>query len=265
MATPEAASTDRRPWMVALSAAFVLAIALAAFFVGRATDDDEASTATTTTSTPATATSPTTPTTSRPTTTSTSGAGTTTTQPPVIDTSTAVWPVAGSGTTYDDPVEAARGFAVDLLGFRDPVLGAFQAGDSRSGEVELRPVANGPVTTVFVRQLSGSDDWWVLGAATANIQVTAPEALQVITSPVALAGTSTAFEAQVTVLLYEDGTDEPIGTGYVMGGSMGDVAPFTGSLDFRTPSAEHGALVLLTQSMQDGSTWEASVLRVGLG
>jgi hypothetical protein len=181
------------------------------------------------------------------------------------DTSTAVWPYASSGTRYTDPVAAARGFAVDFVGFVNPVVGEFQAGDSRSGEVEIRPDATGPVTTVLVRQLSGSDTWWVLGAVTANIQVEQPTALAVIVSPVLLTGTSTAFEANVTVEVREDGNRTPLGQGFVMGGSMGEMGPFEGTMAFATPTAQYGAIVLYTVSMADGHVWEASVLRVQFG
>jgi hypothetical protein len=182
------------------------------------------------------------------------------TTPP--DTSTALWPFASSGTRYTDPVEAARGFAVDFAGFVDPVVGEFQAGDSRSGEVQVRPNDTGPVTTVLVRQLSGSDTWWVLGSATDNIQVTAPATSAPVTSPVQVQGMSTAFEATVNVDVREDGNRSPVGTGIVMGGSMGEMGPFDGSITFASPSAAYGALVFYTVSAENGYVWEASVLRV---
>jgi hypothetical protein len=185
------------------------------------------------------------------------------TTPP--DTSTAVWPFVSSGTRYTDPVAAARGFAVDFVGFVNPVVGEFQAGDARSGEVEIRPNATGPVTTVFVRQLSGSDTWWVLGAATANIQLDLPPALAVISSPVGLIGTSTAFEANVSVEIREDGNRTPLGTGFVMGGSMGQMGPFEGAVEFSAPTAKYGAIVLYTMSMENGQVWEVSVVRVQFG
>jgi hypothetical protein len=154
---------------------------------------------------------------------------------------------------------------VDFVGFVNPVVGEFQAGDARSGEVEIRPNATGPVTTVFVRQLSGSDTWWVLGAATANIQLDLPPALAVISSPVGLIGTSTAFEANVSVEIREDGNRTPLGTGFVMGGSMGQMGPFEGAVEFSAPTAKYGAIVLYTMSMENGQVWEVSVVRVQFG
>jgi hypothetical protein len=195
-------------------------------------------------------------------TTTSSGSSPTTTAAPADDTATAVWPIASSSTRYASPADAARGFAVELVGFTDPVVGELRQGDSRSGEIDVAPYAAGPVTTVFVRQLGSDDSWWVLGSATANIQVSAPEALAVVRSPVALAGTSTAFEATVSVQLREDGGATPLGEGIVMGGANGEMGPFTGSLEFRAPTQASGALIFFTLSAEDGRVLEASVLRV---
>jgi hypothetical protein len=179
-----------------------------------------------------------------------------------VDTSTAVYPSASSATRFDDPVAAARSFAVDLVGFVDPVVGELQQGDSQSGEVEVRASTSGPVTTVLVRRLG--DTWWVLGAATRNIELREPTALDTISSPVRLQGVSTAFEANVSVEIRQDGARRPLGEGYVMGGSMGELGPFDGTVTFADPSASMGAIVLYTASMENGNIWEASVVRVRL-
>jgi hypothetical protein len=84
-----------------------------------------------------------------------------------------VIPDGSSEVRYDDPVEAARSFAVDFVGVTGPVVGEFMQGDARSGEVEVRPMANGP-TTAFVAQLGSDGTWWVVGSATANIVIDAP-------------------------------------------------------------------------------------------
>jgi hypothetical protein len=246
-------------WLLITLAALVALLAAAVVILVR--DDDETAAPPTTASTAPTTTS-TTPTTA-PSTTPTTAPTTVTTLPITPpDTSTAVWPVASSETRYFDPVDAARGFAVDLVGFVDPVVGEFQAGDSRSGEVEIRPVANGPVTTVFVRQLTGSDTWWVLGSATTSIRVDEPSAGAVVSSPLRVTGTSTAFEGVVTVDVRENAAQNPIGHGFVMGGSMGEMAPFDGTVEFSVPSARYGAVILYTPSMENGQVWEAAALPV---
>ena len=176
-----------------------------------------------------------------------------------------VWPPADGSVTYDDPVEAATGFAIELVGFTDPVVGEFRQGDNRSGEVEMRPRADGPVTTVMVRQLSGDDTWSVLAAATAAIVPTQPEAGATVTSPLELRGTSTGFEGTVQVSLL-DGTDpEPLVEGFVTGGSMGEMGSFENSVEFSEPTSATGTVVMYSVSMEDGSVWEATVLPVRFG
>ena len=189
--------------------------------------------------------------------------GTTTTVP--AEFRSAVWPWFSSPTRYADPVDAARGFAESFLGFDEAVVGEFREGDSRSGEVEIRPTVDGPATTVFVRQLGPDDTWWVLGSATANIIVDEPEALCGVESPLELSGQALAFEGNVEVQVREDGIDESVVTSNVTGGGT-ELLPFDGSIDFEVdPSAESGALVFLTRSAEDGGPWEAVVIRVFFG
>ena len=173
---------------------------------------------------------------------------------------TAVWPFTES--RYSDPVEAARRFATDFVRFTSPVVGEFRQGDARSGEVEVQPFAGGPITTVFVRQLGPDDSWWVLGTATANIEVTAPTALANVASPVTLDGTSTAFEATVQVEIRADGLAEPLGRGFVMGGANGEMGPFHSELAFESPATSSGSIIFFTVSAEDGSVLEAAVVRV---
>jgi hypothetical protein len=182
-----------------------------------------------------------------------------------VDRSTAVWPWPSSSVRYQDPVAAARGFAVDFVGFVDPVVGEFQAGDSRSGEVAVQRNANGPVTTVLVRQLGNDRTWWVLGSSTPNIVLEEPRALASVSSPVTLRGTSTAFEATVNVELRQDDAREPLATTIVMGGANGEMGPFARSLSFSTPRTTRGAIVLLTVSPEDGRVAEATIVRIRYG
>jgi len=246
---PPTSPPGRRRVLTILAVAFV---ALVAAGIVVATHDGEQA-------------SPTTfaPTTTAAPPTTTAASPTTTAEPPTtvpLDTTTAVYPTAGSSVRFDTPSDAARGFAVDFVGFVDPVVGEFQQGDSQSGEIEIRPSTSGPVTTVLVRRLG--DSWWVLGAATANIELQDPAALAQISSPVRLRGVSTAFEANVSVEIRDDGARRPLGDGFVMGGSMGEKGPFDGTVTFAEPSASMGAVVLYTTSMENGRVWEAAVVRV---
>lgn len=173
-----------------------------------------------------------------------------------------MWPFVTDSTRYRDPVGAARGFAVRYLGFVDPVVGAFMQGDSRSGEVVIRPSRTGPETTVIIRKLAPDETWWVLGASTANLRLRSPAWNAPIASPVALSGASTAFEGTVNVEIRQDGTLTPLASSIVIGGSMGQIGPFSKAVSFPAPLAKRGAVVLKTLSAKDGSIAEASVVRI---
>jgi lipoprotein-anchoring transpeptidase ErfK/SrfK len=242
---------------VALFLAMVITVLLAALVVVLWQDDADEGAAPTTA--PTVTSAPSVTTTEAPTTT----ASTTTRVVAPVDASTAVYPDAAGSLRFDDPSDAARGFAVDFLGFTDPQLGGYMAGDSRSGEIEVRPEAGGPVTTVFVRQLA-DDTWWVLGSATEHITVEQPATGATITSPVAVSGEALAFEGHVIVEVRQDGTTGPIGTGTVTGGG-GPGAPFEGEVGFTEPTADYGALVFLTRTARDGQVWQASTIRVRFG
>ena len=187
---------------------------------------------------------------------------TTTTTAPVAQPATAIWPFASTSTRFSDPLMAAQTFAIDYLGFASPVIGAFQPGDSRSGEVAVRASASAVATTILVRQLTSSNSWWVLGAVSPNIEVTSPSALMKVSSPVKLKGRSTAFEAVVNVEVRQDGSLNPLAHSTVMGGSMGAMGPYAGQMNFPAPSASSGAIVFRTLSAKDGHVVDASALRI---
>jgi hypothetical protein len=177
---------------------------------------------------------------------------------------TVVWPGPDSGIRYTTPDAAAEGFAAGLVGFTDPIIGDFSQGDTASGEIEVRARDDGQPTTVFVRRLS-DDNWWVLGAVTEFIELDQPAAGDTIANPAALAGRSTAFEATVNVSVFQLGGTVPIGEGIVMGGSMGDVQPFSGEVAYDPRAAGRGVVVLYTISARDGSIEEAAATPVQLG
>ncbi len=200
----------------------------------------------------------------------TSGAPTTgaptTEQPDPEQPESAMWPWAVTGTRFDEPTAAAESFATDFLGFSDPIVGEFLAGDTRSGEVEIRPRVDGAsavgATVVFVRQVRDDDSWWVLGAAAESITIDTPEQGDVVTSPLTVSGTARAFEGTVDVELRADGNGEPIATSFVTGGVGPELEPFEATVEFDTPGDVAGALVLLSTSPEDGSVVEASAVRI---
>jgi hypothetical protein len=231
-----------RKWVWGVLAAAVVALVVVVLLVARSDDDSDDGT-------PVSAGSS-----------STTEPETTTTT--VVDLATAVWPRVGTTQRFTDPLAVTRSYAVDFLGMPDPALGEYQGGDARSGEVTIRSRDGGPTTTVFVRKLDTSGAWWVIGSSTPNIELTSPGALDRISSPVRLMGRSTAFEAQVNVRVYADGRDEPIADTYFMGGANGEMGPFDTTVAFTATGAPNGTIVLFTISARDGTTAEASTLRV---
>ena len=247
-----AAAEGRRPSGLLLAVGALVVVLAIGAGVYLLVQDDGTSTESAPTSTTAGSTSTTSPTTT------TATSDVTTTVP--VDTSAAVWPPTSSSTRYADPVAAARGFAIDDVGFTSPIVGAYSAGAPRSGEVPVQSRAQGPVTTVLVRQLG--DSWWVLGSSTPNIQLASPGPLASISSPVRLQGTSTAFEATVNVRVRDDTGGQPIGAGIVMGGANGTMGPCDAELSFGRPSTASGAVMLLTRSPEDDSVTEVTTVRV---
>ncbi len=175
-----------------------------------------------------------------------------------------MWPTAASSIRYRTPDAATMGFAIDYLHMVNPVIGQFQQGDARSGEVLVQPSTTGPVTTVLVRQLGSDNSWWVLGAGTATIALSEPVWNVSITSPVTLTGTSMAYEGTVQTQVREDDNSKPLGQGYVTGGTTA-MSSFSGSLAFSKARATYGAVVLYTTSAETGTVMEASVIRVQFG
>ena len=177
-----------------------------------------------------------------------------------VDPAGVVFPTVDSGVRYTTPDQAAAAFATEYVGVTTPVLGVFQAGDARSGEVEVRARAEAAPSTVLVRQLADGN-WWVLGATMANIRLDQPTAGAKIASPVRLTGGALAYEGHVDVEIRADGAGKPIGSGFVTGG--GDVMqPFDGSVPFTAPTVPYGAIVMVTRSGQDGSVADFVVVRV---
>ncbi len=224
-------------------------------------DSDSTTAATTSTTAPSTTTSTTAGTTTTEAATTTTAAATTTTADDPSFYTSAMWPWFESSLRYTDPVDAARGFAEDYVGFTAPIVGEFMQGDSRSGEVEVKPTEDGPVTTILVRQLGPASHWWVLGAVTEHTLITAPDALEAIDNPLQVAGEALAFEGVVEVELRADGSTTPLVAGTVTGGG-GEMRPFEGDFVWTNPGDGGGAVLLLTRDQDDDGVWTVSAVRV---
>jgi hypothetical protein len=261
----------RNPWFLAAAAAVLVLALVGGFVAARGDDPDELGTIddpdatdepTTTIETPETTTS------TVPSTTSTSTASSTTTTAPTTTTTPpgspsvpadvleqAAWPRPSSEVRFDDPVAAANSFVTFYVRFTAPVVGAFRAGDSRSGEVPVQSRAGGPETTVFVRQLSDGH-WYVTGAATADIAVDRPATGATLACPQAVSGQALAFEGTVHVRIdaYQpDGGRVTMGEGFVTGSGSPPAAPFSGSIPCTRPSGvEPAGLVMFIEGDESG-------------
>lgn len=171
----------------------------------------------------------------------------------------------GIGMFFDAEATAVE-FARVYLRLPDPVA---VAGPAPNGEVTVAPEPGSPLaTTVQVSRFGGSEGpFAVVGARSANIRVDRPAALQVVGTTISLAGSSTAYEAQVDVEVREDGQGpgERLGRSFLMGGANGDLGPFASSITIERPTAAGGAVILSTESAEDGTVQEATVVRVAFG
>lgn len=252
-----------KPWPAIVLGVLAAVLAVVLIIV-LASDDDDEDVATDDTTT----TEQTTSTTEEETTTSTTEettTSTTTTEPtglPDAEAANVVWPDPAGDVAYDSPMTAVEGFAEDLLGFVNPTYSDFMQGDSRSGEAEVRQLPDGPATTVAVRQMS-DDNWYVLFAATSEVELTEPTAQTAIDTPLQVAGRSRSFEGQVRIAVFERGGTEPLGEGFVTGGSGEALEPFTGEIEWENPGGGWGVVVASTEGGPDGSILVATAIPVG--
>jgi hypothetical protein len=243
----ERSDSRKRMWLGLGAAAAVIAVVVGALVI---TNDDEE------------------PVSSDDTTTTTAEGSTTTTESTTttsvfkgVDPDVPIYPDPTTSQRYDDPVAATQSFAT-WVGFTHPVIGEFQQGDSRSGEVEVRSFENGAPTIVLVRQLE-DDAWYVIGTSTESIQLGSPQPGETIASPQELLGEAYAFEGNVLVRLFADGVQEPVGQTNVTGRGDGVLGDFAGELEFTNDTdATHGVLVLNGTSGEDGGATEVLAIRV---
>jgi hypothetical protein len=177
--------------------------------------------------------------------------------------------VPEDGWDYRDPEDTALDFAESYLGMAPFGVVRSQGGDTRHS-VGITTREDGFVTDVhlvLIERGSGEGVWVVYGAGTDNIRLSQPDGLDEVTSPVTIAGESTAHEGTVLVEVRQDGQafGESLTRAFYTAGSMGDFAPFEEPIDFNLPTRDAGAIVLYTDSMEDGSIQEATVVRVRFG
>ncbi len=240
--------TDAQKWILGGVAAVAAIIAVAALVISGGDDESTATTTTTSTTTSTT-------TTTAPTTT------TSFTQP--VDPYAVAFPSPTDSRRFDAPAPAARSYATDVLGFTDLVLGELGRTEGDTAQVSVSDIDGGAETVVQVQQLEGS--WFVTGSQAQDIEVAEPAPGASLATPFQTSGTALAFEGTVDVLVLEQGTPLPRGTGFVMGSGSPPPGPFSGKIVYSPPDeAVPGVLVYRTLSAKDGHVIQATSFPVRL-
>ncbi|MDH4074357.1 MAG: Gmad2 immunoglobulin-like domain-containing protein [Acidimicrobiia bacterium] len=170
------------------------------------------------------------------------------TSAPVTLEQPAIFPAAD--VVYATPEEAATAFVTEVLDV--PVnLGEFRAGDSRSGEIDVRFAGEGGAgpgvvrTVLLLRQLGPDDGWFVLAAVNDAASITSPaQGDAVPPGPFTLSGKARGFEGAVTVTASVAGHPEQVlDTEQAIAGSLETPEPFSVPLDLS--QAAPGSTVML--------------------
>jgi hypothetical protein len=174
---------------------------------------------------------------------------TTTTTTPNTLGQAAVWPAPS--TVFDTPEAAAADFVAQALGV-PPVLGEFQQGDSRSGEIEVfsQPENGGTAvlrSRLLLRRLGTQSGWFVLAAVNDNATVDSPSSgAAVPAGPVTVSGVARGFEGAVTVTAFRAGdAAHPLDQEHTQGGSFATPEPFTVTLDLSAAPAGQTIAILV--------------------
>ena len=179
------------------------------------------------------------------TTASTSTTATTAPEPtiPLIvpSTSRAIWPFAGGGG-FTSPEQAAKTFAVDYLGMTLAVVHGTHDEGGAVTDVDVVPNGGAAARTVVRTTRDAAGHWVVIGARADEIVLDKPAADDALASSLVISGRSTAFEAQIAIELRPYNSSEPILRTSAMGGSNGEIGPFSTTI---TPPSIDQPLVLL--------------------
>lgn len=163
----------------------------------------------------------------------------------------AIWPAAD--VVFNTPEEAAADFVANALGVA-PVLGEFQQGDSRSGEIEVLSPGEGDSAVVvkrgllLLRQLGPDDGWFVIAAVNDEASITTPESGAAVDSaPLTVEGVGHGFEATIVVSAFVAGdAHRMLDRQVAQAGTMEAAGPFSVVLDL-TGASPGDVITLLVQ------------------
>lgn len=180
----------------------------------------------------------------------------------------AIWPAAD--VVFETPEEAAADFvSAVLISEGDPVLGEFQQGDARSGEIpvlfagetgDLDPPQQQGV--LLLRQIGPTDGWYVIAALSDGVVIDTPSALeQVPAGTVTVSGEGRGFEGTLAVSAFPPGDDDAtLDLEIGAGGAFDDLEPYSVELDLSGASPGEVVVILVrgdTGLGNDPSTFAA--------
>lgn len=150
----------------------------------------------------------------------------------------AIWPA--DDVVFATPEEAAADFVrTALVNGEDPALGAFEPGDTGSGEIrvdfpgESAGATPSPRGRLLMRQLGDDDGWFVIAAVSDGATITTPSAGAVVPAgPLTVEGEARGFEGTVVVSAFSAGDRATeFDSQLVRGGTFADLEPYSTSLD----------------------------------
>jgi hypothetical protein len=164
------------------------------------------------------------------------------------------------------PRATARAFVEKYVGVEDPALSEFRRGEPRAGEVEVyRRGEDGRaletvVAVIVLRKLDGR--WSVMTASSPEVEVTAPDARAVVSSPLRVRGRGRGFEGNVVIEVRGQYATRPLATKAVVAGSAAGLRRFSARLAFDADGQRSGAIVAKTGSgIAAADGFEAFVVR----
>ena len=181
-----------------------------------------------------------------------------TTIPPPAPPPPHVWPLSDA-TTYDTPEAAAQSFVVEYLGMTNARVGA-----TNGNVVEIFANSRTSIRTL-VDVADSSAGWVVVGARADEIVVDQPQPYADPSSPMTVSGTSTAFEAQLGLQLRLAGSTTVVGEGTAMGGSNGEMGPFSTTMDVPPGDAPLVLIVFEDDASGEQTFSKASVILLRVG
>ena len=166
----------------------------------------------------------------------------------------AIWPAAD--VVFTTPEEAAADFvSAVLISEGDPVLGEFQRGDARSGEIavlfagesgDLEPPLEQGI--LLLRKIAPTEGWYVIAATSDGVVIDTPSALdQVRAGTVAVSGEGRGFEGTLVVSAFSPGDDAAsLDLEIGAGGAFEDLEPYSVELDL-SEAADGDVVVILVR------------------